>query len=138
MEASWPYSQNTRAWTLKILDHILEALVPAPEATSQSRSSTDYVGTYVSSSDAEGNSTIVVSTLNASAPGLVVQTWISNSIGVLASYFPQRNAPPTTSDLEPETRSSDRRFQATQYKQWNTYATANVGPMTGFYDSDLG
>ncbi|KAK4904027.1 hypothetical protein LTR49_026454 [Elasticomyces elasticus] len=109
-----PVGPQTRgASALKILDRILEAL---------------------------GDSTIVVSALNASAPGLVVQTWISNSIGVLASYFP--SAPLrlqlAISNQNLGAATGEVTFQATQYKQWNAYAAANVGPITGFYDSDLG
>ncbi|KAK5709243.1 hypothetical protein LTR17_019968 [Elasticomyces elasticus] len=72
--------------------------------------------------------------------GLVVQTWIPNSTEMLASYFPgaplrlQLAVPNQT----PGAATGEVTFQATQFKQWNTYAAANVGPMTGFYDSGLG
>ncbi|KAK4889625.1 hypothetical protein LTR27_011609 [Elasticomyces elasticus] len=136
-----PIGPQTRgASALRILDHILEALVPALESQARAEAVREYVGTYISSSDAEGNSTIVISAPNASAPGLVVQTWISNSTDMLASYFPgaplrlQLAIPNQT----PGAAMSEVTFQATQFTQWKTYAAANVGPMTGFYDSNLG
>ncbi|KAK3633786.1 hypothetical protein LTR22_019970 [Elasticomyces elasticus] len=95
-----PVGPQTRgASALKILDHILEALVPALEAQAR----------------AEAARTI---TLNASAPGLVVQTWIPNSTDMLASYFP--SAPLrlqlAISNQNPGVATGEVTFQATQFK----------------------
>ncbi|KAK5701461.1 hypothetical protein LTR97_004275 [Elasticomyces elasticus] len=141
-----PEGPQTRGGSaLSIINHIAKAVVPALEAQAVAEAVRKYVGVY-SSPDAEVNSTIVIGSLalsNASdfaivPEGLVVQSWISNDIDMLASYYPgaplrlQLAIPNQT----PGAPRSEVTFQGTQNKQWNTYDTAGFGPFTGFYGSN--
>lgn len=125
---------------LNVINRIAESIMPALEAQARVEANRNFVGKYVCS-DSSLNSSVTVS-LNEStidgptSGGLSISSWISNGTDML----------PFFGDIKPQILptipkqgdgSGQVAFQATYRPQWNSYPAAQLGPFSGFYDSNF-
>lgn len=130
-------ARSKAAWV--VIDHIAEALIPALESQAAAEAAMKLTGTYTST-DADVNSTVVVSfnesTIPGSESGLSISKWISNSTDMLATHY--KGEKPRLLLTTPKQAAGAGKvvFQITINPQMPTYAAAELGPFTGMYGSN--
>ena len=125
---------------LTIINHIAEAIIPALEAQAASEAMRNFVGTYVPQ-DTSINSSITIGFNNSDVPtalaGLSIDEWISNDVDMVKVHFGGERPflQPTRSNRQDGEAGQDA-FRSSIYPGWNSYLAAQLGPFTGFYDSN--
>lgn len=127
---------------LNIISRITEAIVPALEAQAMAEAKKNFVGNYACP-DGSLNSSLAI-TLNettiegSTAPSLSVSKWWSNGTDMVDTTFGEIK--PQLQLYIPKDRTGAGKivFQTQLNPQWNTYTAAEMGPFSGFYQSNFG
>ena len=124
---------------LTLINHIVEAIMPALEAQAAEEAVKNFVGTYKCEDGL--NSSLVVSFnesgVTSPRTGLSISSWISNGTDMLAAdAVPGFGMKPQLQITVSDDLSSQVAFRATMYSTSRTYRTGGYGPYTGFYDSN--
>nr|OQO18380.1 hypothetical protein B0A51_13180 [Rachicladosporium sp. CCFEE 5018] len=121
---------------LKLIDHVVAAIIPALEAQAAAEAVRKIVGQYTSSTV---NSTLGIAfnetTIPNTSPSLNINSWISNGTDMLALYYESEKPRLLVTVPKFEAGCGEIVFQIAQQEQFPTYQAAGFGPFSGIYYS---